>query len=163
MQNLEAELAAHPHSELRVEIDYLGDNDGLVTPLGIKEGLKALFPGYLLPRDFEVERLEDLTDYYANLSREFGFEIGVPDAQLSFKGDELQERGNVEEAERLFGFLLDQNPVSVDALFRLANIYYARGEKEKALEYYKRCLEILQDVQMIRDRVEQIEKELGLR
>ena len=163
MRNVEELLSANPHPELRVKIDYLKDNDDFIVPLGIKEGLKALFPGYLPPRDFKVARLEELTDYYAGLSREFGFDMGVPDEQLTLKGDEMQQQGNVAEAERVFEYLLNQNPVSANALFRLANIYYARGEKEKALEYFKRCLEILKDAQMIRDRVEQIEKELGLK
>ena len=163
MRNLEELLSANPHPELRVKIDYLKDNDDFIVPLGIMEGLKALFPGYRLSKEDIGKPLVFLEGYYRFMSDWYGFDMGIPDEQLVLTGDVLQQEGNAAEAERVFEYLLAQNPVSANALVRLANIYYGRGEKEKALEYFKRCLEILKDAQMIRDRVEQIEKELGLK
>jgi tetratricopeptide (TPR) repeat protein len=54
---------------------------------------------------------------------------------------DLIHEGKLDEAENACNELLKRYPDQVDGLERFAMVYEARGEKEKAIEYYKKAAE----------------------
>ena len=59
--------------------------------------------------------------------------------QLSNSVDDLIKQNQLDEAEAVSRKLLKEYPDQVDGLNRLAMVYEARGEKEKAAEQYRKA------------------------
>jgi len=59
--------------------------------------------------------------------------------QLSNSVVDLIAQRKLDEAEAVSRKLLEDYPDQIDGLDRLAQVYEARGEKEKAIEYYRKA------------------------
>src|SRR5690606_15654502 len=69
----------------------------------------------------------------------------APDLIQARRGlaDVLYRRGAYEEAEPYYTTLVErQGPVSGDVLFKLGNIAYKRGERDVAVELWRRTVEV---------------------
>jgi hypothetical protein len=143
----------------RLELNYISEKDDFITPLGLKTGLKELFINYPFPEDLEVRSLEEILSYYKNLSKEYEYNVDAPDLVLTMQSDKLQEKGLNNEMIRILNYMLDRNPTSGNALWRLGNYCEESGELEKAAEYYQRMIDFMgSDTGMIQDRLNYIHK-----
>jgi tetratricopeptide (TPR) repeat protein len=79
-----------------------------------------------------VRNMEDIFDEYNGLD------------YLSNSVVDLIHDGKLDEAENACNELLKRYPDQVDGLERSAMVYEARGDKEKAIEYYKKAAEFAQ-------------------
>lgn len=61
--------------------------------------------------------------------------------QLSNKVRPLIQQGRLDEAEDVGWELMRAYPEQIDGIHRLAEVYEARGEKSKAVEYYRKTAE----------------------
>ena len=59
--------------------------------------------------------------------------------QLSNKVPELIRQNKFDEAEGICDSLLEQFPDHIDGLQRYAQVYEAKGDKQKAVEYYRKA------------------------
>ena len=64
--------------------------------------------------------------------------------QLSNSVVDLIQSGRLDEAEQGCRRLIEEFPDQVDGLMRLASVYKARGDKPKAVEYFKKAAEFMQ-------------------
>lgn len=135
---------------------FIEDIEDFIPPLRIKEGLRELFRDYRFPDGLEVLGLGDLTSYYSGLSERYGFEMGVPEMTLVSKGLELKEKGEIEEAVEVFEYAAASYPASVNGCWQLANLYREQGDREKAIEYFRKCLEIMPGMPPARHWLEQL-------
>ncbi|UCG27516.1 MAG: tetratricopeptide repeat protein [Bacteroidales bacterium] len=142
-----------------LELDFREDHDEFLQPLGLREGIKRLFENYPFPDDKEVNNLQEIADYYKQLSNEFGFEVDMPEHVLSTQSDKLSERGKREEALEIWEYMRDNYPRSGDAYWRLALYYREMGNKELAIEYLKKLIDLYPDVAIARRMLEELEKE----
>jgi predicted alpha/beta superfamily hydrolase/TolA-binding protein len=143
----------------RFQVEIQEPSGYFIAPLPFKEGLRMLFAGYKLPENFQTNTVKDIIDYYEKLSKEYGFPVDSPSLMLTFEGDKLSERGQTQEAIRLFEYQLNLYPRSLNAVWRLGEIYRGMGEFERAGEYYRKFLSIQDtDVAMIRHRLNQVER-----
>ncbi|HSG26838.1 MAG TPA: alpha/beta hydrolase-fold protein [Candidatus Krumholzibacterium sp.] len=142
---------------LDLHINYTYDGDFIPSP-DQKAGLEELFADFTLPGDKQVERLEDFTSHYDSLSARLGFEIGYPEIPLVSKADLLKRSGRVDEAAEMFEFVLEQNPLSLNGYWQLANIRRERGDTEGAIEYYRKCLELMPNMAPAREWLERLEE-----
>lgn len=138
---------------LRIELNFIPENDEFLTPLGIRSGLKELFLNYPFPEDKKVESLDDILTFYQELSTEYGYDVDAPDHVLTLQSDDLSQKGKRKEMLRILHYMLDKNPSSGNALWRLGNYNEGIGELEKAVDYYGEMIKhIGSDAGMIKDR-----------
>jgi len=64
-----------------------------VPPVPAKEGLQKLFEHYALPADMNVEKVENIIEYYRKAGNEFGVVFNVPEHVLTMESDKLMEAG----------------------------------------------------------------------
>ena len=127
--------------------------DDVVPPPGLREGLKIFFKKYKLPVEIAIDGLEDLQQYYHQLSQKYGYEVDVPEFTLVRQGDRLEERGKLEEAKIVFEYIVEKYPHDLNSYARLADLHRRWGNYDLAIQYYEQFLE--------RRRMPFIEKRLG--
>jgi len=145
----------------RLKLDFVPVDDEFLLPFRIKAGLKELFIKYPFPQDLEVDSLDDILAFYKSLSEEYGYEVDVPEQILTLESDSLMSDGKTEEMLRILEFMLEKDPSSGNALWRMGNHFERNGELEKAIEYYERMIQFMgSDAGMIKNRVEALRKKI---
>lgn len=65
--------------------------------------------------------------------------------QLSNQVPTLIQQGKLDEAEEVCQSLMDQFPEQIDGIHRYAEVYEAKGNMQKASEYYRKTAEFAQN------------------
>jgi len=142
-----------------LELDFREYHDEFIQPFGLREGIKKLFVDYPFPENLVIEGLKDIAAYYGKLSAEYGFNVDVPEHVLTIQSDKLSERGKTQEALSIWRYMEANYPRPGNAYWRLANFYKEQGNKELAIEYFKKLIDLYPDVAMARRYLEELEKE----
>jgi len=146
----------------RLELEFLPDSNEFLVPFKIRDGLRELFDGYAFPDDAAVESLDDILAHYRKLSADYGFEVDVPEHVLTVQSDSLMQRGRTDEMLRVLHYMLESNPSSANALWRLGNHHEHLGELEQAVACYERMIAALgSDAGMVRRRVDELERRIN--
>jgi hypothetical protein len=161
VHHLEKEYSESAPDNFRLEVNYLEGNDDFIVPSGIKRGLKLLFKGYNLINYEGINNLDNLKKYFAELSEKTGCPLEIPYLTLVLFGDHLIKEGKQPEGEAVYFYIIEKFPASVDGLYRMAEIYRKRGEKQKALDFYKKCVERMEDMAPAREWIKKLEAELN--
>jgi hypothetical protein len=143
MREFQSMVEKNNPANLTLITHYLDNIPDFIPPLLIKEGLRELFREYNFPADREVRGLSDLTSYYAALSGKLGFNINIPEKILADEATELADRGESDRAIVVLEYLIELYPSSLNGYWRLANLYRELGNREAAIENYRKCLEIM--------------------
>lgn len=64
-------------------------------------------------------------------------------------GRSYQERGSetdIENARKIFEYIVSSNPEEVNTVFALGTLYEKKGEKDKSIEKYRKVIEIIQNI-----------------
>ena len=129
-------------SDFNLIVNTIEDReDDVVPPPGLREGLKIYFKEYKFPREIEIDGLEDLKQYYQNLSQKYGYEVDIPEFTLIRQGDRLEERQKFEEAKVLYEYVVKKYPHDLNSYARLADLHRRWGNYELAIQYYEQFLE----------------------
>ncbi|UCC83945.1 MAG: tetratricopeptide repeat protein [Gemmatimonadota bacterium] len=159
MPRLEEALSAKRPAQFAWKLDVVEENGDFLAPTGLREGLTLVFSGYEFPAADGVASLAEIEKYYAGLSQHYGYDVAIPDMVLAMGSDNLAQSGRVDEAIELLERLVALYPHSLNGWWRLAGIYRERGEIERALHYYRKCLEVDPDMVYARQMIEQLERE----
>lgn len=100
--------------------------------------------------DTALERYRQLRERYYG-----GFAYDFTDRPLAVLADSLA-RGNADAARRVLETNLEFNPRSAVSFFGLARIYDAAGDKDKAIENYRKGLEIMPDNPQAQRRLKEL-------
>ena len=138
---------------------YVENNEDFIPSPRAKAGLKKLFADYSFPEDRAVETLADFTSYYDELSDKLGFDVGFPEMTLYFKADGLARAGKTDSAIEMLNYLVKNNPRSLGAYWCLANTHRGLGNRDSAIKYYKKCLEIMPNMAPAREILNELEAE----
>jgi len=157
MRRLEKMIADQSPRNLTLVTHYIEESEDFIPPLRLTEGLRDLFREYRFPDRREVRGLADITAHYAALSERLGFDVDVPERTLAAEADELSVRGATDSAMEILDYLIDVYPASADGYWRLANLHRERGNRQTAIEYYRKCLEIIPNMRPARDWIEELE------
>ncbi len=121
----------------------MADN-GHAARLKFKEAIKnnPMLPWpYILISDtyFKESRAEDGLEYWSKL-----FDLLPSKAYLIFDKTEkyFYENGAYGEVGRIYSELIEREPENIDALLALSGYLFKRGDKEEALSYCRKALEI---------------------
>ena len=147
--------------DLNLVLNYLPESKDFLTPLGLRKGIKTLFEDYSISADYSIENLEDMINYYKNLSKEIGFDIDIPGHVLTHQSDQLLSKGKEKEAIEIYHYMIKTNSQVVNAYWRLADISIRNEDYKSAKEYLGKILEIMDgDVGMIKQRYDFVVKKL---
>jgi hypothetical protein len=142
----------------RFVLDIREPTGYFIPPLPFTTALRTLFRGYQLPDEFHADSLQDILDYYGKRSAVYGFPVDPPEHMLTFEGDELLQRGKTQQALDVFTYQLGLYPKSLNALFRLGEIYRGIGDYKTAREYYRKFLDIRStDAARIQQRIAEMD------
>lgn len=100
--------------------------------------------------DAALDRYRELRDRYYG-----GFAYDFTDRPLVSLAESLST-ANPEAARRVLEASLELNPRSANTLFALARLHDAANEKDKAIEYYRRGLEIMPDNPQAQRRLKEL-------
>jgi tetratricopeptide (TPR) repeat protein len=157
--DLAALLENHRPTGFRSIVEFTDPSGYFIPPLPFGAFLRSLFDTYQPPGDFQVNSIDDILQYYRQLSRDYGFEVDPPDRLLTTRGIQLWRSGNIAGAIGVFKHQLKLNPGSLNALWQLGELYRAAGKYSNARECYLKFLDIRDtDVSMIKRRLEQVER-----
>jgi hypothetical protein len=158
-ENFHKLLDSHTPENFRYKVEIRESSGYFIPPLPFREGLRMLFDGHKLPEDFQANSVQNIIAYYEKLSEDYGFPVDPPSLMLTFEGDKLNQKRKTQEAIELFEYQLSLYPKSLNALWRLGETYRGMGKFERAMEYYRKFLDIQDtDVAMIRFRLNQVER-----
>ncbi len=162
MPRLEEALSAKRPAQFAWKLDVVEENGDFLAPTGLREGLTLVFSGYGFPAATEVASLAEIQRYYAGLSQHYGYEVAIPDMVLAMGSDNLAQAGRVGEAIELLERLVALYPASLNGWWRLGGIYRERGDIERALAYYRKCLEVDPDMVYAQRMIEELERERSI-
>jgi uncharacterized protein len=114
---------------------------GIIPSPGLRKGLETFFEKYKFPKEIEIDGLEDLKEYYQNLSQDYGYEVDIPEFTLIRQGDGLEERQKLEEVKILYEYVVEKYPHDLNSYARLGDLYRRWGNYNLAIKYYKQFLE----------------------
>ncbi|MDP2955261.1 MAG: c-type cytochrome [Longimicrobiales bacterium] len=100
--------------------------------------------------DTALERYRQLRERHSG-----GFAYDFTDRPLVALSDALAE-GNADAAVRILELNLEFNPRSALSLFGLARIYDTAGDKDKAIDHFRRGLEIMPDNAQAQRRLKEL-------
>ncbi|UCC71657.1 MAG: tetratricopeptide repeat protein [Gemmatimonadota bacterium] len=159
MPRLEEVVSAKAPAEFEWKIEVVEENGDFLQPSGLREGLTLVFSPYEFPAGVGSVSLADIEAYYTELSERYGYEVAIPDMVLAMQSDNLAQAGRVEEAIEMLERLVELYPHSLNGWWRLAGIYRERGEIDRALHYYRKCLEVDPDMVYAQQMIERLERE----
>jgi len=114
---------------------------GIISSPGLKKGLETFFEKYKFPGEIQIDGLEDLKQYYRNLSQNYGYEVDIPEFTLIRQGDKLEERDKLEEAKIVFEYVVEKYPHDLNSYARLAELHRRWGNYNLSIKYYEQFLE----------------------
>lgn len=159
MRRLEGVLSAEAPAGLEWKVEVVEENGDFLAPSGLRQGLTLLFDGYEFPSGVGVTSLAEIAAHYDGLSERYGYDVVIPDLVLAMQSDNLVQSGRSDEAIETLEYLVELYPHSLNGYWRLAGIYRERGEIDRAIHYYRKCLEYDPDMVYARRWIQRLERE----
>lgn len=119
-----------------------GDDHGSTPIRSTYFGLRTVFPRWRPPSFLADAGLEGYERHYAELSQEYGYEIGVPENVVNRLGYRLLGEKKIDEAVAVFRQNVEDHPGSANVYDSLGDALKEKGELEAALASYERACEL---------------------
>jgi tetratricopeptide (TPR) repeat protein len=132
--------------------------DDFIMSTDIKSGLKELFSHYELPGEINISGIDDVKKYYQSLSKRLGFTVNISDRILRDVAHNLKQKKNLIEARRIFKYILELYPKSLDGLFQMAEMMVSSGRYKEAINYYSEFLKLRPQEVFIKNRLKSLKK-----
>jgi len=113
----------------------------IISSPRLRSGLETYYKDYKIPQELQINGLEDLQEYYQNLSQKYGYDVDIPEFTLVRQGDKLYERGKLNEAKIVFEYIVEKYPHDLNSYARLADLHRKWGNYDLAIKYYEQLLE----------------------
>lgn len=128
---------------IRVGYEVEAEDHNSSRLLGLYDGLRFIFDGYKPPDISVLKTASMVNEHFEQLSRRLGFKVLPPEELVRGIGyvclDDAHETNNAIEVLKLD---VSNYPTSAYAHKHLADVYLAAGEKQLAIENYKKALEL---------------------
>jgi predicted alpha/beta superfamily hydrolase len=127
---------------------YDKDSHSSVPLIATYDALRFIFGFYdfRLGQDdyihFSKNTISKVEQHYKEVSGHFGFTYPVPESMINQLGYMALANKKMPEAEYLFQLNLANYPGSFNVYDSMGDYYAAKGEKEKAVKYFKKALTI---------------------
>ncbi len=136
---------------------YPEDSHGSVPLIAQYDAFRTFFRGHqlTLPADPAGIKADIYKDHYQKVSRLMGYTVPPPEMKVNRAGYTLMEMGRPDQAYGFFKLNMDNYPESFMVYDSMGDYYVAKGEKEKAIEHFKKAL-TLRDFPQTRQKLEKI-------
>jgi uncharacterized protein len=108
-----------------------------------------------LPAEPEAMSVDLYKNHYQKVSAIMGYTIPPPEVRINRAGYALMEMGKHDKAYEFFKLNLENYPGSFMAYDSMGDYYVAKGEKEKAIEHFKKAL-TLREFPETRNKLEKL-------
>jgi enterochelin esterase-like enzyme len=125
-----------------LRLNDISGNHDFITPLHLRDGLRALFADYYLPRERTFGDLAQIREYYDDLSERYGFDVPPAESALTSSADALIAQKEYAKAVEILEYHTSLYPNLLNAWWRLAGLAAGRGDTDEAIELYRKCVEI---------------------
>ncbi len=142
---------------------YTNDDHGSVPLITEYDALHFIFDFYKLKLDFKAFfdptlRLDTMiSEHYKNVSKHFGYTVKPPEDFINSMGYQFLQLKQYNKAEGMFKMNVENYPESSNVFDSMGDFYDATGNKQKAIEYYKKALTI-KEVPDTRKKLEKLLK-----
>lgn len=128
------------------EFHILKEEDhGSVVHRSTYNGLEALFNDWRLEDPFALYQqggLAAIQDHFEKIKETYGVDGRAPEGMINGLGYRLLNSGKVDEAIEVFAQNVNDYPKSFNVYDSLGEGYKVKGEKGKAIKYYKKSMEL---------------------
>jgi tetratricopeptide (TPR) repeat protein len=107
--------------------------------------LKMLYQEWRMPDDLMTQGRAAVEGHFAHLSREFGYEIPIPEVTCNLLGYTLLKQKKVDDAIEVFQRNVAVYPDSWNVYDSLGEAYMIAGDKERAIRLYRKSLTLNPD------------------
>jgi tetratricopeptide (TPR) repeat protein len=127
---------------------YKGDDHGSIPFIAEYDALRYIFDFYkfkLTNEDYsnpEIDVLGKIQNYYKRLSKGFGIEMKPDQLYINELAYNLLEYEQFEKAAQVFKLNIKNYPESFSVYDSMGDFYVAIGNKEKAIENYKKSVSL---------------------
>ncbi len=156
-------LYLNRQNHLEFESKYYNDDDhGSVPLIAEYDALHFIFSYYPLKLSFNDYTNMDksvvvkIEKHYEDISKQFGYNVSVPESMINNFGYQALGKKNYELAEYLFHMNTINYPGSFNVYDSYGDYFDANSDKVKAIENYKKALSI-KEVADTRKKLEKLE------
>lgn len=127
---------------------YVDDDHGSAPLITTYDALRFIFSNYRFNVAFKdiadstIDLAGKLQKHYEGVTKQFGYKVTPPEELVNGLGYELMNQKQFIKAGKLFQMNVDNYPESSNVYDSYADYCLALGEKEKAIQYYKKALTI---------------------
>jgi hypothetical protein len=118
------------------------ETHGSITLLAQINALRELYKGYRLHNDLLVNGLGFAEKHFQDVSKEVGYTIPVPEDIINNFAYEELNKGNIQEAIKLFKHNIKQNPNSANAFDSITDAYEKAGMLNEAMASIEKAVEL---------------------
>ena len=135
-------------SGLKWEYKYYGDDDhGSVPLIAEYDAMRFIFKNYRMPAwevltDSLYNTDSAVTTHFRNLSADWGYTVHPPEQFVNSLGYTFLQNKQFEKSYLFFIMNVNNYPDSFNVYDSMGDFYAAKGEKQKAKEYFEKALSI---------------------
>jgi predicted alpha/beta superfamily hydrolase len=147
--DLDKHIKSKQKNGLRYKSKYYSNDDhGSVPLIAEYDGLRFIFEKYRFKLSFKdftdsaVDLAKKYEQHYREVSKLFGYKVAPPENMLNNMGYEFLQQKQYTKAGTFFKMNIDNFPDSYNVYDSYGDYFEAIGNKQKAIEYFKKALAI---------------------
>lgn len=136
---------------------YPEDSHGSVPLIAQYDAFRTFFKGHQLnfPADPAHMKADLFKHHYQKVSGLMGYKVPPPEMKINRAGYTMMEMGRPDQAYEFFKLNIDNYPASFVVYDSMGDYYVAKGDKEKAVEHFKKAL-TLRDTPETRKKLDKL-------
>jgi len=141
---------------------YPDDNHGSVTMIAAYDALRFIFDKYTIPLSYLYNAPKPsfnadsvIVTHFKIASEQMGYTVLPPENFVNEEAYNMMYNNDLDRAFRLFDLNISNYPSSYNAYDSMGDYYIAKNDKEKAIIFFTKALE-LKEVPAIRKKLEEL-------
>ena len=150
-------LKTNAPNDLKWKFTFMPNDRHNSTPIrSVYGGLEFLFSRWAyLGKNDPIK----LIRHYKSLSEEFGFECKPTEDAVASIGRNLIRKGNIQEAIKVYQYIVKIYPLSANAHISLGDLYMKTGNNKLATENYRKSLQLNPDNTVAKEKLKKLREE----
>lgn len=164
IMKLDGAFKANPLNGLRYGSKfYTADDHNTIPIISMHDGLRSIFSFYQFNltaaeiAGFNAETLKRIDAHYESVSKLMGYPVKFPEMMANALAYRFMGEGRMAESEMLFALNIKNYPNSFNVYDSMGEFHEAQGNKQKAIELYRKALSI-REFPVTRERLERLLK-----
>lgn len=168
-EHIRSNLELNSYLKIQTQLKYKGkfypaESHGSLPFIAQYDAFRFLFDFYELRFDMqdfinpETDIVNKVVNHYKKLSTVFGREVKPEEQFVNGLGYEFLQMQQLKVSEQFFKMNVINFPDSFNVYDSIGDYYDAHGDKEKAIESYKKALLLNKDSSLTRDKLEALKK-----